>query len=220
VVAQRPHGPTSIRYTQAGERRAERRGELSDVGPVTLGLVERAEDRALFRELIERYHYLGHKVPFGAHLRYLAWIERPRREIAGCLQFSSAARRVACRETFIGWDDQTRQKNLVRVVDNSRFLILPWLHIGGLASHLLSIASRVVAQDWEEIYGVSPVLLETFVLAERYEGTCYRAANWVEIGETSGRGRMDRDRTSVITKKRLFVYPLVKDFRRRLGASS
>jgi hypothetical protein len=218
VVVQRPHGPTSIRFTRASERRPEREGELSEVSPVTIGLVSTSEERGLFRELVERYHYLGHKVPYGAHLRYLVWTEKPRRELAGCVQFSSAARRVDCRDRFIGWDDATRQRNLTQVVNNSRFLILPWLHIRGLASHVLSICSRVVPQDWQERYGISPVLLETFVLTERYEGTCYRAANWIEVGQTSGRGRMDRDHDSAVSVKTLFVYPLSRDFRRRLGA--
>ena len=137
------------------------------MSPVTLGLVTTAQERALWRELVERYHYLGHKVPYGAHLRYLVWISTPGAELAGCVQFSSAA--------------------------------------------------RVMVEDWEEAYGLKPALLETFVDRERYEGTCYRAANWIDVGETTGRGRMDRDRTAAGPVKTCLVYPLTDDFRRRLG---
>jgi hypothetical protein len=216
---QRPRGPTSIRYTQASEPRSERTCELAQVQPVTLALVAGADERALWRELIERHHYLGHKVAYGASLRYLVWMSTPGRELCGCLQFSSAARRVAARDRWIGWDDATRQRSLTQVVNNSRFLILPWLHIRDLASHVLSLASRVVVEDWQEAYGVRPVLLETFVTRERYEGTCYRAANWVEVGATAGRGRMDRENRWAEPVKTCLVYPLVGDFRRRLGAA-
>ena len=143
----------------------------------------------------------------------------PARELCGCLQFSSAARRVAARDRWIGWDDATRQRGLKQVVNNSRFLILPWLHIRGLASHVLSLASRVVVEDWQEAYAERPVLLETFVARERYEGTCYRAANWKEVGVTAGRGRMDRENRRAEPVKTCLVYPLVGDFRRRLGVS-
>lgn len=213
----RGRGATRIRFSEAGEERPRREGTLSDVSPVRLGLVANAEERALFRELVERYHYLGHKVPYGAHLRYLVWISTPEAELAGCVQFSSAARRLSSRDAFIGWDDATRQRSLPMVVNNSRFLILPWLSIRGLASHVLSVAARVLVDDWEEAYRVRPVVLETFVERDRYEGTCYRAANWVEVGETTGRGRMDRAGTARGPIKTCLVYPLVDDFRRRLG---
>lgn len=212
----RGRGPTSIQYTEAGEERPRREGTLSEVTPVRLGLVTTAQERGLWRELIARYHYLGHKVAYGAHLRYLVWISTPSPELAGCVQFSSAARWVASRDEFIGWDDETRQRNLTRVVNNSRFLVLPWLSIAGLASHVLSVSSRVMVSDWEEAYGVTPVLLETFVETGRYEGTCYRAANWIEVGQTAGRGRMDRDKSAKEPVKTCLVYPLVRDFRKRL----
>ena len=217
--AQRPRGPTRIGHTEAGGEQPRREGTLSDVAPVRLGLVTNAEERALWREFVDRYHYLGHKVAYGAHLRYLLWITRPRSEPAGCLQFSSAARWLVARDRFIGWDDPTRRKHLPQVVDNSRFLILPWLSIRDLASHVLSLAARAVVKDWEQAYGVRPVLLETFVERDRFEGTCYRAANWTEVGETAGRGRMDRHKKANEPIKRCLVYPLVPNFRRRLGVS-
>jgi hypothetical protein len=214
---QRRRGPTSIHHTDEGRERPRREGALADVAPVALGLVANGEERALWRELVDRYHYLGHKVAFGAHLRYLVWIGKPTREVAGCIQFSSAARWLQARDRFIGWDDLTRQKNLPRVINNSRFLVLPWLSIKGLASHVLALAARVVVDDWEEAYGVRPALIETFVSRERYEGTCYRAANWVEVGVTAGRGRMDRENRWAEPVKTCLVYPLANDFRRRLG---
>jgi hypothetical protein len=216
---QRPHGRTSIVFTEAGREQPRRQGELADVAPVALGMVSNAGDRALWRELVERYHYLGHRVAFGAHLRYLIWISQPQRALAGCVQFSSAARRLAARDRFIGWDEPTRQANLQGVVNNSRLLLLPWLSIKGLASHVLSLAAKVMVEDWQEAYGVRPVLLETFVERDRFEGTCYLAANWVEVGETAGRGRMDRHNRAREPKKRCLVYPLVRDFRRHLGVS-
>jgi hypothetical protein len=217
---QRPRGPTSIVFTDAGREQPRLEGSLSDVAPVRLGLVANGGDRALWRELIERYHYLGHKVAYGAHLRYLVFISKPRRALAGCLQFSSPARWLLARDRFIGWDEEARKANLPRLVNNSRFLILPWLSIKGLASHVLSLSVRVVVEDWEEAYGVRPVLLETFVERDRFEGTCYRAANWVDVGETAGRGRMDRENRWAEPAKRCLVYPLQKDFRRRLGVGA
>jgi len=216
----RPRGPTSIVFTEAGREQPRREGELRDVAPVTLGLVANGEERALWRELVERYHYLGHKVAYGAHLRYLIYLGKPKRGLAGCVQFSSPARWLLSRDRFIGWDDETRKANLFRVVNNSRFLILPWLKIKGLASHALALSARVVEEDWEEAYGTRPVLLETFVERESFEGTCYRAANWVEVGETSGRGRMDRKNRWAEPRKRCLLYPLARDFRRRLGVVS
>jgi hypothetical protein len=214
---QRRRGRTRIPLTEAGREGRRREGSLADVAPVSLGLVANGEERALWRELIERYHYLGHRVAFGAHLRYLVWTSRPGRELCGCVQFSSAARWLKARDEFIGWDHETRQKNLPRVVNNSRFLILPWFSIQGLASHVLSLAARVVVDDWEEAYAVRPVLLETFVERDRYEGTCYRAANWVEVGPTSGRGRMDRHNQAAEPVKTCLVLPLEREFRRKLG---
>jgi hypothetical protein len=214
---QRRRGPTRIVHTNAGEAQQEREFELSDVAPVTLGLVSKAEERALWRELVDRHHYLGHKVAFGAHLRYLIWIAKPKREVAGCIQFSSAARWLSSRDQFIGWDDATRQENLIRVVNNSRFLILPWLKVKDLASHVLSLAARVMVDDWEEAYGVKPALLESFVERDRFEGTCYLAANWIEVGVTAGRGRMDRNKLAAKPPKRCLVLPLARNFRRQLG---
>jgi len=124
---------------------------------------------------------------------------------------------MAARDGWIGWDDETRGKNLPRIVSNSRFLILPWVKVRNLASTVLSLASRVLVRDWRELYGVEPLLLETLVDESRFRGTCYRAANWIELGSTSGRGRMDREHLREgAAPKRLFVHPLRRDARRRL----
>lgn len=217
VQSHRPRGRTRVGLTAAGEERPVREGQVSEVAPVALGLVGDAEQRALWRELVERYHYLGHKVPYGAHLRYLIWISKPTREVAGCLQFSSPAWKLDARDRWLGWDEATRRANLQKIVNNSRFLLVPWLRIHGLASHVLSQAARVVVDDWEEAYAVRPVAIETFVETARFDGTCYKAANWIELGQTAGRGRMDRTGASAEPVKTCFLYPLVGEYRRQLG---
>jgi hypothetical protein len=190
---------------------------VGEFGPVLLEAVSTAEQRLLFRELVGRHHYLGHAVPFGAQLRYLAYVSRPARLVVGCVQFWSPAWRMAARDRFIGWDDATRRRNLQRVVNNSRFLILPWVRIRNLASTVLSLATRRLGGNWSERYGVEPLLAETLVDPKRYTGHCYRAANWVVLGETAGRGRMDREHAREgAAPKLVFVYPLIRDAARRL----
>jgi len=215
----RPVGSrTRVPVTERGDAGRELVGTAGEFGPVMLEPVSSEDERLLFRELVGRYHYLGHAVPFGAHLRYLIYVSQPERQIVGCLQFSSPAWRMAARESWIGWDDATRKRNLQKVVSNSRFLILPWVRIRNLASSILSLATRRVRSDWRDRYAVDPLLAETLVDQERFRGSCYRAANWIALGETTGRGRMDRehrDRES-LSPKTLFVYPLVQDACRHL----
>jgi hypothetical protein len=214
----RPLGSrTHVPVTARGERGRELVGEVGDLARIELERVETPDQRLLFRELVGRYHYLGHAVPFGAHLRYLVFVSRPERTVVGCLQFSSPAWRMAVRDAWIGWDDATRQRNLQRVVNNSRFLILPWVRVRNLASSVLSLALRRLPVDWWRRYAVEVLLVETLVDTSRYRGHCYRAANWICLGETAGRGRMDREhlRHGASTKT-VLVYPLVKDAARRL----
>ncbi len=135
----------------------------------------------------------------------------------GGMQFSSPAWRVEARDQWIGWTDTVRKKRLQRIVSNSRFLILPSVQVKGLASHVLSLVSRQLAEEWYASYRVRPVLLETFVEQERYRGTCYRAANWICLGQTRGRGRMDRDHREGEPIKTVWVYPLDKRFRQILN---
>jgi hypothetical protein len=140
--------------------------------------------------------------------------------VAGCLQFSSPAWKLESRDSWLGWDAETRKANLQKIVNNTRFLILPWIRIKGLASHVLSRSASILVEDWEEAYAVRPVLLETFVEKDRFDGTCYKAANWIAIGETTGRGRQDRDKTFSEPVKTCLVRPLASDYRRRLGAQA
>lgn len=208
-VRGRPAGSkTRVPYTASGEQRAEMRAALHEVEPVRLRLVHRAEDRQLWRELVGRYHPQGHRVPFGASLRYLVEVTRPQPAVVACLQLSSPAWKMAVRERWIGWTEQARRAGLQRIVSNSRFLILPWVHIPSLASHILGLLVRQLPADWQRAYGVKPVLIETLVEAGR-AGTCYRAANWIALGHTTGRGRMDRHhQRHGLAGKQVFVYRL------------
>ena len=212
-----PGSKTSVPRTAFGEPGEEMTGSVRDVAPVVIEPVVDATGQRRFRELVARYHYLGHAVPYGAQLRYLVYGSRPASQVLGCVQFSSAAWRMQARERWIGWDDATRRRNLARVVSNSRFLILPWVRVRNLASTILSRAARRLGTDWRERYGVEPLLIETLVDARRFGGGCYRASSWLELGETTGRGRMDRHhRRHGAAPKRLFVRPLVRGARRRL----
>ena len=161
--------------------------------PLELALVESKGESRLWRELVERYHYLGCRVPFGAHLRY--WVRNRQRELA-CLLWTSPAWKMKPRDVWIGWSDEQRQRHLQWIVNNGRFLILPWVRVQSLASKVLALSTRQLPQDWESHYGHRPLLLETLVDAARFRGTCYRAANWIYIGQTTGRGRMDREHTA------------------------
>jgi hypothetical protein len=217
-AATRPVGSrTRVPVTAHGEPGRPLLGDVSAFSPIELAAVATAEQRLLFRELVGRHHYLGHAVPFGAHLRYLVYVARPQRTVVGCVQFSSPAWRMAARDQWIGWDDATRGRNLQRVVNNSRFLILPWVQVHNLASVVLGRAVRQLAVDWPRRYGVEALLVETLVDPQRYRGHCYRAANWIALGSTAGRGRMDRGhRRHDAATKTVLVYPLVKDAARRL----
>ena len=194
------------------------RCDLAELGPIELVSVSARDDRELSRlwnDLLAGYHYLGYTPLVGAQQRYL--IASEHHGYLGALGFSAAARRVAARDHWIGWSDAVRAEQLRRVVCNSRFLILPWVHVRNLASRVLGLARRRVVRDWQQTYGYEPVLLESFVEQERFTGISYRAANWVELGETSGRGRQDREHACAATKKKVFVYPLCAQWRARLG---
>lgn len=214
----RPVGSvTTVPHTARGEPGAPLLGSVETYAPVVVQMVQHPDERLLFRELIGRYHYLGYAVPFGAHIQYLVSVSEPTATVVGGLQFSSAAWRMRARDQWIGWDDVTRARHLPRVVNNSRFLLLPWVHIKNLASTTLALALRRLPGDWEARYRVESLLVETLVDPARYTGGCYRAANWVELGETSGRGRDDRAHQRYgASPKRLWVYPLRRDALERL----
>jgi len=211
----RPHAraPHQTHVDAESEPGAACEGALPQWLPIGFQAVEGAAERKLFEQYIHRYHYLGYRVPYGAQLRYLVRAGKAPHPVLACLLFTSAARRMAPRDHWIGWNDITRRQGLAKVVNNSRFLILPWVKIPNLASHVLSRASEQLLGDWSSRYAVEPVLLETLVDSSRYRGTCYRAANWTRVGQTTGRGRMDRWREAPGECKEIFLYPLRKDWR-------
>lgn len=194
-----------------------RTGRLCDLGKVSLEVVSGRERTGIWNEYVDRYHYLGYRRPFGCPLRYFVVAEQ---DLLGCVLLAGAAKAVERRDRWIGWSAQERQRHLPWVANNTRFLIFPWVQIPHLASHVLGQLSRRVREDWFERWGYRPVLLETFVDRQRYQGTCYRAAGWIDLGETSGRGLPRPGRTYTSTPKRIFVRPLVKDFRTQLCTGS
>ena len=195
-------------------------GPLRPYQPIRLELIQDAAQRLLFRRYLEQYHYLGYRAPYGAQLRY--WVRAASADLPplAALLFTSAAWRMAPRDRWIGWSERARQAHLPRLVNHSRFLILPWTRIPHLASHILSCAAQQVPRDWLARYGVEPLLMETLVDATRYRGVCYRAANWIEVGLTQGRGRMDRSHAAPVARKHIFVYPLQRHCREQLCASA
>lgn len=176
-------------------------------------VVETAPQRHSLRDLLGAYHYLGYRQPTGPSLGYLAfWKDRP----LACARFGPSAWKAAARDLFIGWTSEQRRLGLKHLVNNDRFLILPWVRVPHLASFLLGRMGRRLAQDWRSVYQQSIVLAETFVDAERFEGTCYRAANWLCVGQSQGRGRNDRNHQGGEPIKSVWCYPLQRDFRRPL----
>lgn len=189
-------------------------GKLSDLKPIEVLQVRRTPLEKLYKGLIEHYHYLGYSRPVGEHLEYVAMAgSRP----VACSGWCSAPRHIGCRDRHIGWTQNQRQSNLSLVLINTRFLILPWVRVPYLASYLLGRLSRRIAQDWPRLYGHQVVWLEAFVDPERgFRGTCYKAANWVYLGRTTGRGKDDQTKRANRSLKAVFGYPLRGDFRQVL----
>jgi hypothetical protein len=200
------------RRTAQAQPEAPLEGAVHELPSVRLEAVDRAGS-ARWNEYIDRYHYLGYKPLPGAQLRYFAYAGE---RLVGLLGFGAAAWKSGPRDAWIGWSRGQRHRHLPDVVNNARFLILPWVRVQGLASKLLALAARGLAADWEGRYGYRPVLLETFVEAQRFAGTCYRAANWRCVGQTQGRGKLGDHRLGQVPVKTVWVYPLVGDFRARL----
>jgi Druantia protein DruA len=176
--------------------------------------VRRTPQEALFNSLVEHHHYLGYEQPVGEHLKYLVWAQgRP----LACLAWSSAPRHLGSRDRFIGWSGEARRRNIRFIAYNTRFLILPWIQIRHLASHILSRANHVLSQDWERIYRHPIWFVETFVDPARFRGTCYRAANWIPLGHTTGRGKADMMHRPNRPIKEVLGYPLTRQFRQLLG---
>jgi hypothetical protein len=185
------------------------------LGELVFRQVSAGKDSKLWNEFINRYHYLGYKPLAGAQLRYFVTSQD---RILALLGFGAAAWTVADRDRFIGWTSKQREANLHLVVNNSRFLILPWVHSKNLASKVLSMAVNRLPGDWMDTYRYQPVLLETFVQQDRYQGISYRAANWIRVGQTKGRGKLDQNNTARLPIKDIWLYPLDKHFKQRLTA--
>lgn len=210
-------GPAKVGRTAKARIQPVISAKLKDLSPISLSRVESQEQRALWYEYIERYHYLGYQLPFGAQLRYFIRSDATD-DILGCFQFSSPAWKMAPRDRWIDWSDEQRKVNLQKIINNSRFLIFPWVTVKNLASSVLGLAVKIVPDDWHRCYGYRPVLMETLVDRKRFKGACYRAANWIPIGETTGRGRMDRaNKQQGAAIKEIFVYPLSPRFRQELA---
>ena len=212
-----PRGPRQIPLSEASAPQLNQEGSAGEFEPLELRVVQSRSESRLWMELIERHHYLAYRVPVGANLRYLVRSPRIGEQVLACLLWSSPAWKMAARDQWIGWNQLQRAQNLQLVVNNSRFLILPWVRVRGLASKILGQCARQLPADWELRYGYRPLLLETLVDARRFRGTCYRAANWIPIGQTQGRGRMDREhRTHGLAPKNIYLYPLCRNAQQQL----
>ncbi|PYV06781.1 MAG: hypothetical protein DMG10_00860 [Acidobacteria bacterium] len=190
------------------------RGSLSELRPVGFRPVRRTSDEPLFNSLIEQHHYLGYEQPVGEHLKYI--VSTAGRPMA-CLAWSSAPRHLGSRDRFIGWSAEARRRNIRFLAYNTRFLILPWVQVEHLASHILGRMAKRLSEDWERSYGHPIYFLETFVDPERFRGTCYRAANWVVLGRTTGRGKDDQTNRPNRPIKEVLGYPLTPRFRQWLA---
>jgi hypothetical protein len=211
------NGHNRPRLTSASAPRAPISLSGGQVAKLVFQCVDSRRDSLLWNELIQRHHYLRYKPLPGAQLRYLVFSGS---HLLAALGFGASAWKVAPRDQWIGWSEEERRHNLHLVVNNARYLILPWIRSPNLASRILSGVARQLPGDWESRYHYSPVLLETFVERERFQGTCYRAANWIHVGHTQGRGKLDRKYQRLLPVKEIFLYPLRRDFRRRLCSLS
>src|SRR5215472_6021875 len=188
-------------------------GALKELQPIALQQVRRTGDEPLFNSLMEQHHYLKYEQPVGEHLKYLAWAQG--RPIA-CLAWSSAPRHLGSRDRYIGWSAEVRRRNIRFVAYNTRFLILPWVSVLHLASHLLGRMAAILSDDWERMYSHPIYFAETFIDPGRFRGTCYRAANWQLLGLTTGRGKNDQTNTPNRPIKEILGLPLTPRFREHL----
>jgi len=187
---------------------------LRHLQPLEFEQVRRTAQEPLFNSLMEEYHYLGYAQPVGEHLKYLVWAQgRP----VACVAWSSAPRHLGARDRYIGWAAEARRSNIRFIAYNTRFLILPWVRVEHLASHILGRMAARVSEDWQRIYGHPIYFLETFVDPERFRGTCYRAANWIFLGKTTGRGKQSNSYVPNRSIKEVLGYPLRKRFRELLA---
>lgn len=210
----RPRQRTEIITTAATDAQPPLSRPVHELAPLTIRQVAGAANSRLWNEYIARYHYLGYTPMAGSQMRYFVF-EGER--LLALLSFGASAWKLAARDRFIAWEEIARQKNLQLVVNNARFLILPWIESKGLASKILSLISRRLPNDWQQRYGYRPVLLETFVESPRHRGTCYKAANWINVGKTAGRGKKCHTHKQILPIKDIWLYPLRQNFRAILG---
>ncbi len=203
----------AIDFTERTQIRPDIVGNLNTLGKVSLEIIQDKESVKLWKEYMARYHYLGDTRPFGFYLRYFI---RSQSEILGCALFSGAAKSLGVRDDWIGWTENQRLRNLSWLINNSRFLIFPWVQVKYLASHILGQVSRQIGKDWYERWGYYPVLMETFVDGNYYSGTSYKAANWQHLGMTTGEGLVRKGKTYATSPKMIFVKPLTKRFKETL----
>ncbi|MBC2695293.1 MAG: DUF4338 domain-containing protein [Desulfobacteraceae bacterium] len=202
-----------ISITEKTDPRPEIACKLKELYPVELEIVKDKNIVALWIEYVSRYHYLGYKKPFGYTLRYFIKSERGR---LGCVLFSGASKSVGTRDSWIGWTEKQRLNNLAWVINNARFLIFPWVKVKNLASHVLGQINRQIRIHWQESWGYSPALMETFVDPAYYQGTCYKAANWQFLGMTTGQGLVRKGMNYTTSPKKIFMKPLTKNYRNLL----
>ena len=211
------NGRNRPRLTTASEPREPLSLPAEDLGELSFRIPDTPKDSSLWNELIERYHYLGYTPLAGAQIRYLVFTGP---HLVAALSFGAAAWKLAPRDLFIGWTVPRRISHLHLVVNNARFLILPWVRSQNLASRILGAVTKRLAPDWQDRYGYPPVLCETIFEQNRFRGTCYRAANWIHVGQTQGRGKLDRNHRHLLPVKDIFLYPLHKHFRQKLCSSN
>jgi hypothetical protein len=216
AVKRRPPNPLA-RRTRLAPPEVDRMplcASLSELGPLAFRQVRRTSEETLFNGLMEAHHYLGYTQPVGEHLKFV--VSAGTRPVA-LFAWSSAPRHLGPRDRYLGWSAGARRQNIRFVAYNTRYLILPWVQVPHLASHLLGRMVRLLSEEWERVYGHPVWFAETFVDPMRFKGTCYRASNWVYLGCTTGRGKDDQTKRANRSVKEVLGYPLVRDFRERLG---
>lgn len=219
LPAPRKKGPTNYKVIESpdSDPQTELRCSLDDLRALEIRQVERGAPLRRWNEFVGRHHYLGYKMLPGAQIRYFIMNGE---QVLGAMGFGAAAWKVAPRDTFIGWSDKEHERGLGLIVGQSRFLILPWIRCHNLASKTLAMVAERLPSDWERLYGLRPVLLETFVDTTRFQGTCYKASNWLNVGKTQGRpqsrGTQNRHSQTSTSVKSIWLHPLVPDFRRQL----
>jgi hypothetical protein len=215
AVRRRPPNPLCVRRRPepTAVDTAPLRVRLGELGPLTFMQVRRTSAESLFNSLMQAHHYLGYAQPVGEHLKFMVYAgSRPIALIA----WSSAPRHLGPRDRFLGWSPEVRRQHIAGIAYNTRFLIMPWVQVEHLASHLLGRMTRILSDEWQRVYGHPVYFAETFIDPTRYRGTCYRAANWIHLGQTQGRGKDDLTHRANRTLKDILGLPLCRDYRARL----